>query len=84
MVMKKLRPWLLPVVWLLGYMCAWGMILVDRQMIIDSQAELQEELRRTKLQLRVFDAADEFGSRWQEIVIWNKEAVKPPPEEIGK
>lgn len=84
MAIKKLRPWLLPLMFLLGFVCAWGMISVDRQMLIASQAELQEELRRTRLQLKVFDAAGEFKSRWDEIVIWNKEAVKPPPEEVGK
>lgn len=82
MAIKKLRPWLLPLMWLLGYLMAWGSILIDRQMIIAEQAELSRELRRTKLQLRVFDAAEEFGSRWQEIVIWNKEAVKPLLEEV--
>ena len=77
MAVKKLRPWLLPLVWLLGFICAWGMILVDRQMIIDSQAELSQELRRTKLQLKVVGAAEEFGDRWREIVIWNEEAIEP-------
>lgn len=84
MAIKKLRLWLLPLNFLLGFVCAWGMILVDRQMLIDEQAELRRELRRTKMQLRVFDVADEFKSQWDEIVIWNEEAVKPPPKEIGK
>ena len=87
MAVKKLRPWLLPLVWLLGFICAWGMILVDRQMIIDSQAELSRELRRTKLQLRVVDAAEEFGDRWREIVIWNEEAIEPeevPSAQVDK
>lgn len=87
MAIKKLRPWLLPLVWLLGFVCAWGMILIDRQMIIDSQAELSRELRRTKQQLRVVGAAEEFGSQLREIVIWNKEAVKPeevPSDQVDK
>ena len=84
MAIKKLRLWLLPLIFLLGFVCAWGTILVDRQMIIDKQAELSQELRRTKLQLRVFDAADELGDRWREIVIWNKDAVKPPSKEVRK
>lgn len=85
--MKKRRDWLLPIVFLLGFVCAWGTILVDRQMIIDSQAELQQELRRTKRQLRVVGAAEEFGSQWQEIVIWNEEAIEPeevPSGQVGK
>ena len=81
MAVKKLRAWLLPLVWLLGFVCAWGMILVDRQMLIQEQEELMQELRRTKRQLRVVGAAEEFGSRWQEIVIWNEEAIEP--EEVA-
>ena len=81
MAVRKLRPWLLPLAWLLGFMCGWGMILLDRQMIIGSQADLSRELRRTKRQLRVVGAAEEFGSRWQEIVIWNEEAIEP--EEVA-
>lgn len=84
MAVKKLRAWLLPLVWLLGFVCAWGMILVDRQMIIDSQAELQQELRRTKMQLKVVDAANEFGDKWQEIVDWNKMAIKPEEVPSGQ
>lgn len=84
MAIKKLRAWLLPLTFLLGFICAWGMILVDRQMIIDSQADLQEELRRTKLQLKVVGAADEFGDKWREIVIWNKEAIEPEEVPSGQ
>ncbi len=80
MAVRKLRPWLLPLIWLWGFMCGWGMILIDRQMLIGSQGELSQELRRTKRQLKVVDAADEFGSQWQEIVIWNKEAIEPEEE----
>ncbi len=83
MAIEKLRPWLLPLAWLLGFISAWGMILIDRQMLIDSQAELRQELRRTKRQLRVVGAAEEFGSQWQEIVIWNEKAIEPE-EEVGK
>ncbi len=80
MAVKKLRAWILPLVWLLGFVCGWGMTLIDRQMIIGSQAELMQELRRTKRQLRVVGAAEEFGSRWQEIVDWNKKAIEPEEE----
>ncbi len=82
--MKKGRPWLLPLVWLLGFVCAWGMILVDRQMLIQEQEELMQELWRTKRQLRVVAAAEEFGSRWQEIVDWNKKAIKPEEVPSGQ
>ncbi len=84
MAVKKLRPWLLPLVWLLGFVCAWGMILVDRQMLIQEQEELMQELRRTKRQLRVVGAAEEFGSQWQEIVDWNKKAIKPEEVPSGQ
>ena len=84
MAIEKLRPWLLPLAWLLGFMCGWGMILVDRQMIIASQAELQEELQRTKRQLQVVGAADEFGSRVQKIVIWNKQVIEPEEVPSGQ
>ncbi len=82
MAITKRQAWLLPLAFLLGFVCAWGMILVDRQMLIDEQAELRWELRQTKLKLRVFDAADEFGSSWQEMVIWNEKAVIPSPKEV--
>ncbi len=84
MAVEKLRAWLLPLVWLLGFVCAWGMILVDRQMLIQEQEELMQELRRTKRQLRVVAAAEEFGSRWQKIVDWNKEAIKPEEVPSGQ
>jgi len=80
-VTARYRAWLLPLVFLLGYLVAWGTVLVDRQMLIQEQQELREDLQRAKQQLQVFDAADEFGARWQEIVDWNEKAIKPKEEE---
>ena len=84
MAIKKLRPWLLPAMWLLGYMCAWGMILLDRQMIIQEQEELRTTLERTKIEMKLREMVDDFGSDWQEIVIWNEKAIEPEEVSSGQ
>ena len=81
-VAKRNRAWLLPLVCLAGYLFAWGTILVDRQMIIAEQAELRQELRQAKQQLKLREMMQDFGTDWEQMVIWNKQAIIP--EEVGK
>ena len=49
----KLQPWLLPLMFLLGFVCAWGLIMVDRQMLIDEQRRIQEEVDSIKIELKI-------------------------------
>ena len=76
-IAKRLRPWLLPLVFLVGYLFAWGTILVDRQMIIAEQAGLRRELKQAKKQLKLREMMLDFDDNWQQIVIWNEEAIIP-------
>jgi len=82
------RAWLLPLVFLAGYIAAWGSIAVDRQMLVAEQRVLMDEIKSTKQQLQLYDQMQDFGDDWREIIIWNKEAVQPPEEEkngkVGK
>ena len=82
--MKIKQAWKLPVVFLVGYLFAWGMILVDRQMIIDEQKALSQAMSRLCQELKLRKLVEEFGSDWQEMVIWNEEEKQEPPEEVGK
>lgn len=79
--MKNKQSWKLPIVFLIGYMFAWGMILLDRQMLIDEQEALRQELKDTKIELKLRELVDDFSTDWQEIVIWNEEAIETPGEE---
>ncbi len=74
----KLQPWLLPLMFLLGFICAWGLIMVDRQMLIQEQEELRKELQQTKVQMKLWEMVDDFGTDWQEMMIWNEEALIVP------
>ncbi len=77
MAIEKLRPWALPLAFLLGFMVAWGMIQIDRQMVLQEQEELRDELERTRIQMKLREMVDDFGTDWQEMVIWNDNAIKP-------
>lgn len=77
------RTWLLPIVFLLGYLLAWGTILVDRQMLIKEQKALRTELERTRIEMKLKEMMNDFGTDWQEIVIWNENEIEPP-REVGK
>jgi len=79
--MKRRQAWTLPLLFLLGYLAAWGTILVDRQMVIAEQRELRRELADAKKRLRLRELVDNFGSDWQEMVIWNEEKKTDPPKE---
>ena len=82
--MKIKQTWKLPIVFLIGYLFAWGSILLDRQMIIDEQEALSQDLSRVRKELKLREMVEEFGTDWQEIVIWNEETKLEPPEEVGK
>ena len=83
--MNKRKAWKLPVMFLIGYLFAWGSIFVDRQMIIEEQSRLQDEVDRTRIELKITTMIDEYGDDWQEMVIWNEEAIEPSePKEVGK
>lgn len=80
--MKKRKAWLLPLVFLLGYLFAWGTITVDRQMLIQEQEALKQKLEETKIELRITSMVDEYNEDYGEQVEWNEEAIKPV--EVGK
>ena len=82
--MKRKQAWKLPIVFLVGYLFAWGSILLDRQMIIDEQEALSQDLGRVRRELKLREVVEDFGTDWQEIVIWNEETKLEPPKEVGK
>ena len=82
--MKRKQAWKLPIVFLVGYLFAWGSILLDRQMIIDEQEALSQDLGRVRKELKLREMVEEFGTDWQEIVIWNEETRLEPPKEEEK
>ncbi len=86
--MKIKQAWKLPIVFLIGYLFAWGSILLDRQMIIDEQEALRQELEQTKIEMKLREIVDDYGADWQEIVIWNEEAIESleevPDGQVGK
>ncbi len=71
------KAWLLPLVFLLGYICAWCMILVDRHMLLEEQSRLQEEIDQVRIELKISNIIDEYGDDWQEMILWNEEAIEP-------
>ncbi len=73
--MRNKQSWKLPVVFLLGYLFAWGSIFLDRQMIIDEQEALSQDFKRVRQELRLREMVEDFGDAWQEMVIWNEEAI---------
>lgn len=87
--MKKMRAWLFPIVFLLGYLVAWGSILVDRQMVMDEQRELVGMLEEMKKIVVIRELIDEFGYTWDEMIHWNRKSkayerkLIPPKEAPG-
>lgn len=78
--MKKRQAWLLPLVFLLGYVFAWGMILVDRQMLLEEQRRLKEEVERARIEMKITKMIDEYNENYINQVEWNKEALENPKE----
>jgi len=81
MAIKKKQSWTLPLVFLLGYIVAWATILIDRQMIISSQAELKRELQHVRQELQLREMINNFDDDWQQMLIWNEEKELSPPKE---
>lgn len=79
----RVRAWLLPVVFLAGYLLGWASVLVDRQMVMEEQRRLQGEVERARIELRITSMVDEYNEDYSEQVEWNKEAIKSP-KEVGK
>ncbi len=74
--MKRRQSWLLPIVFLLGYLLAWGMILVDRHMLIEEQRLLQEEIDQVRIELKITDMIDEYNEDYVEQAQWNSNALE--------
>lgn len=74
--MEKKQSWKLPAVFLLGYLTAWGSILIDRQMVMDEQRELQREVNRARKEMRIKDMVEEYNGKIDKFIIWNKENVQ--------
>ena len=75
------RAWLLPLVFLLGYLVAWGNVLVDRQMLIEEQRLLRNELESARIELKITKMIDEYNEDYTSQVEWNKKALEEPKEE---
>lgn len=76
---KKRQEWLLILVFLLGYMLAWGSILVDRQMLIDEHHRLKDEVKQARIELRIATMIDEYNEDYTDQVEWNKKALEEVP-----
>ena len=80
--MRRKQSWKLPIAFLVGYLFAWRPIFNDRQMVMEEQRELREELNRTRIELKITKMIDEYGDDYEEMIIWNEEVVEP--KEVGK
>ncbi|HDY88825.1 MAG TPA: hypothetical protein ENH82_12030 [bacterium] len=74
--MKIKQAWKLPIVFLVGYLFAWGMILVDRHMLLEEQDRLQDEVDSARVELKITKMVDEYNEDYVEQVEWNEEALK--------
>lgn len=81
--MKTKQTWLLPIAFLVGYLFAWASIFPDRQMVIEEQRSLQEEVNRTWIVLKIPVMIYEYNKSYVEMVNWNREALDEQ-EEVGK
>jgi len=77
---RRLRAWLLPLVFLAGYLVGWANVLVDRQMLIEEQRRLKEEIEHARIELRITKMVDKYNEDYREQVEWNKEAIEPVEE----
>lgn len=82
--MKKRQAWVLPFAFLLGYLFAWGMILVDRQMLIEEQRRLREEINSAKIELKIKGMIEEYNEDFDSQIKWNREALEEPKSESNK
>ena len=83
--MSKKQIWILSLVFLLGYLFAWGTILIDRQMLIEEQRRLQDEVDSARIELKIMTTMDDYNEDYKEQVEWNSEALEAPmPKEEWK
>ena len=82
-MIKIKQSWKLPILFLVGYLFAWGTILIDRQMIIEEQRRLQDEIDSARIELKITKMMNEYNEDSQEMIIWNEEAVEKS-KEVGK
>jgi len=83
--MKRKQEWKLPIVFLIGYLFAWGMILIDRQMLIQEQGRLQDEVDSARMELKITTMIDGYNEDYTDQVEWNRKALfSPEPKEVGK
>jgi len=83
--MSKKQIWILSLVFLLGYLFAWGTILIDRQMLIEEQRRLQDEVDSARIELKIMTTMDDYNEDYKEQVEWNREALEAPmPKEEWK
>lgn len=76
--MKDRQAWALPLAFLLGFLCAWGTILVDRQMLIEEQGQLQEKATSALLELKTMKKIEQYNEDFESQVKWNREALEDP------
>ncbi len=81
--MRKRQAWALPLAFLLGYLFAWGMILLDRQMLIEEQGRLQKQAASALLELKTMKKIEGYNEDFENQIKWNREALEelPPAEE---
>jgi len=83
--MKIKQAWKLPIVFLVGYLCGWASVLIDRQMLLDEQRQLQNEINGVRIELKLMTMMDEHNEDYKEQIEWNRKALEAPkPEEVGK
>jgi len=73
----KAKGWKLPAAFLLGYITAWGTILIDRQMVIDEQHQIQQEVERMRKEIRISDMVDQYNQEFSKTIEWNKQSIVP-------
>lgn len=81
---KKRREWILPLIFLAGYLTAWGTILIDRQIVISEQRRLQEEVKQVRQELRIKNLIEGYSQESEAFIIWNKKAVEKMEMESGE
>lgn len=82
--MKKRQAWALPFAFLLGYLFAWGMILVDRQMLIEEQRQLREEINTVRIEQKIKAMIEDYNEDIDSQIKWNREALEEPKPELNK
>lgn len=76
--MKKRQAWTLPLAFLLGYLFAWGLILIDRQMLVKEQSRLQEEVDRARIELKIRGMIEDYNEDFDSQIKWNRESMEDP------